>query len=388
MSTVCKLNECAGCRACIDICPKKAIKIDDEHYAYNAHIDEYKCIQCNLCHKVCPNNACLDFFKPPIEWSQGWSSSDSIRKQGSSGGLASELSKAVIKIGGSVCSCTFQNGEFVFSIEDDNTGIEKFAGSKYIKSNPSGIYKKISEQLKAGKTVLFIGLPCQVAAVKRVVSAKLQDKLYTVDLICHGTPSPHFLDVFLKQYGISTCNLRDIRFRVKDRFQVTEKYKGIVTTGVRDKYTIAFLNGLFYTENCYSCRYARKERVSDITLGDSWGSDLPSLETGKGVSLILCQSEKGKELLSSAQIITKPVDIDNAIAHNHQLKNPSQRPKNREVFFKMIDSGKNFNSAVFKCYPKECIKQEIKKCLIPLHLVGGGKVSYGIQICLKDTEEC
>lgn len=385
MSTVCKINECTGCMACIDICPKKAIKIDDERHAYNARIDDDKCIQCNLCHKICPNNNCFDFFKTPIKWEQGWSSNDNIRKKGSSGGLAGELARVVIKLGGCVCSCIFQDGEFVFSIEDSNSGIEKFAGSKYIKSNPSGIYKKISEKLKNGITVLFIGLPCQVVAVKKMVNIKLQDKLYTVDLICHGTPSPYFLDMFFKQYDINIHDLEDIRFRIKDSFQVTENYKSIVTTGVRDAYTTAFLNGLFYTENCYSCKYARKERVSDITLGDSWGSNLSREEIGKGVSLILCQTKKGERLLSYAQISTKSVDIDNAIAHNHQLKNPSQKPKNRENFFKMIENGKGFNTAVFRCLPKECIKQEVKKVLLLLH-VGGG-MSYSISYRLKRAEE-
>ena len=90
MPTVCKNNECAGCMACVDICPQKAITIEDKLYAYNAQIDISKCVHCNLCHKVCPNNTQLDFFKTPIEWNQGWSSKDSIRKIGSSGGVASE----------------------------------------------------------------------------------------------------------------------------------------------------------------------------------------------------------------------------------------------------------------------------------------------------------
>ena len=373
MSTVCKKDECAGCMACVDICSMKAITIDDKRYAYNAQIDDSKCVQCNLCRRVCPSVTYPDYFKEPIEWLQGWSAKDTTRKKGSSGGLASELASTVVELGGCVCSCIFQDGEFLFSMEDENSKLEKFAGSKYIKSNPSGIYKKILEQLKMNRTVLFIGLPCQVAALKNFVNPKLQEKLYTIDLICHGTPSPYFLEVFLKQYDVDLYNLEDIRFREKDCFQVTEKYKSIVTTGVRDHYTTAFLNGLFYTDNCYFCKYARKERISDITLGDSWGSDLPSEEVRKGISLILCQTEKGKDLLSHSRIITKPVDIDKAILHNHQLKAPSKKTENRDKFFDMIENGKSFNYAVFKCFPKECIKQEIKKKLIRFRLIGGGE---------------
>lgn len=63
MPTVCKNNECAGCMACVDICPQKAITIEDKLYAYNAQIDISKCVHCNLCHKVCPNNTQLDFLR-------------------------------------------------------------------------------------------------------------------------------------------------------------------------------------------------------------------------------------------------------------------------------------------------------------------------------------
>lgn len=75
--------------------------------------------------------------------------------------------------------------------------------------------------------------------------------------------------------------------------------------------------------------------------------------------------------MSHTHIVTKPVDMDNAIAYNHQLNTPSQKPENRNEFFEMIKSGKAFNYAVFKCFPKECIKQEVKKVLIRLRLIGG-----------------
>lgn len=87
--------------------------------------------------------------------------------------------------------------------------------------------------------------------------------------------------------------------------------------------------------------------------------------------------------MSHTHIVTKPVDMDNAIAHNHQLNTPSQKPENRNEFFEMIKSGKAFNYAVFKCFPKECIKQEVKKVLIRLRLIGGGNVNCGIQIYQK-----
>lgn len=371
MNTVCQPDHCTGCMACIEVCPQDAIVIKDSLNAYNAEIDSAKCIDCNLCHKICQNNREVKFVKP-IQWHQGWAEDVAVREGGSSGGVASALMRAFVKSGGYVCSCLFQDGKFVFETTNELAELEKFKGSKYVKSNPWGAYKRVKELLQQGTKVLFIGLPCQVAALKIFAGEKLQENLYTADLICHGTPSPKLLELFLKQYGYTLKDLKDIKFRIKGKFQVHEGYKGITTTGVIDSYLISFLNGICYTENCYHCKYARLERVSDITLGDSWGTELSENEAHKGISLILSQTEKGERLLDNAGLKLIDVDLDNAIAHNGQLKAPMQRPVARADFFQQISSGKKYNKAIFKLYPKQSMKQWIKGILIKAHLYGGG----------------
>ena len=61
-------------------------------------------------------------------------------------------------------------------------------------------------------------------------------------------------------------------------------------------------------------------RVSDITLGDSWGSNLDIQEQRKGISLILNQTQKGKELLEQSELELMDVELNRAIEHNHQLR--------------------------------------------------------------------
>ena len=85
MNTVCEMDQCAGCMACIDICPKNAIKIVDSLKSYNAVIDESKCINCHACHQVCQNNI-LPECKNPVQWKQGWAEKKKIREKCSSGG--------------------------------------------------------------------------------------------------------------------------------------------------------------------------------------------------------------------------------------------------------------------------------------------------------------
>lgn len=374
MKTVCNINQCAGCMACIDICPKNAIKIEDQLDTYNAVINEEKCVNCNLCHKTCQENN-PPILQNPTNWYQGWANQTDVRQRGSSGGLATAITKSFIENKGIVYSCTFKRGQFIFECATKVNEISKFAGSKYVKSNPKGVYNNIRKHLHEGQKVLFIGLPCQVAALKNFINQSLQKNLYTIDLICHGSPSPKILEKFLEQYNYKLSELKDIKFRKKMQFQLykeefdgNNKYTTITINGVIDRYLIAFLNGICYTENCYNCKYAQNKRVSDITLGDSWGSTLPENEHKKGISLILNQSSKGEELIQQSDLHIEDVDIEKAIAKNHQLKHPTIRPKERIDFFNELKNNKNFNKIVEKYYPKQCYKQEIKKILIRLKL--------------------
>lgn len=115
--------------------------------------------------RKCQNNV-KQVLTKPIYWKQGWAHDDRIRMSSSSGGVAAAIEQAFIKNGGLVCSCTFNVGKFEFDFAESEDEVGKFTGSKYVKSNPEGVYKKILENLKLGRKVLFVGLPCQVSAVR------------------------------------------------------------------------------------------------------------------------------------------------------------------------------------------------------------------------------
>ena len=372
MNTVCEKDSCTGCMACKDICSKNAIEIKESIGSYNAIINEDKCIDCGACHRVCQVNQPVSLLKPK-EWYQGWAKDDNVRKNSSSGGLAAAIESGFVLNGGEVCSCLFSDGRFHFQIARTLDEITKFSGSKYVKSDPAGCYKKVKKSLSEGKKVLFVGLPCQVAAVKKFAGDKLMSNLYTVDLICHGTPSPEVLRRFLKQYNVELSELNSISFRTKTAFHLEGNFKPLGMQGVTDKYLVAFLHSLCYTDNCYKCKYARLERVSDMTLGDSWGSDLPESEMKRGISLVLCQTDKGQELLNMSQLDLKKVDLERAVKHNQQLNAPSIRPEKRDYFLNEMKKGTPFNKIIFNCYPMSGIKQFIKACLIKIKLIGGAE---------------
>ena len=134
MKTVCKLNNCTGCSACVDICSKSAITIVDTLSEYNAVIDEDKCVNCNKCYNVCQVNKPVKLMQT-MKWYQGWARNEDVRANSSSGGAAAILAKTFIEEYGVVCSCTFENGDFVFRVAENIDELRKFAGSKYAKSN-------------------------------------------------------------------------------------------------------------------------------------------------------------------------------------------------------------------------------------------------------------
>ena len=362
--------------ACLEVCSQDAITIKDDLKYYNAVIDDNKCIDCGACERVCQNNNDIK-AATPIAWYQGWSKSKEQRSVSSSGGIAAELAKYFIVEGGIVCSCVFENGIWGFDFAESTDEVERFKGSKYVKSNPTGIYNKIRDYLKAGRKVLLIGLPCQIAAVKLFVGKRFKDDLYLVDLICHGTPSPKVLSLFLEEHGYLITKIRDIQFRQKGAFNIRKDGSNIGKKGVYDCYTLAFLNGLSYTENCYDCKYASCDRVSDLTIGDSWGSELDGDEIKKGISLVLCQTEKGKALLNNSNIHLELVNIEKAIAHNHQLKVPSKKPIKYDYFFSLLKNGTKFDIAVSKSLPRTWFNQQVKSVLIKLKVLRVGDLPNG-----------
>lgn len=380
MKTVCEKNLCNGCMACVEKCKKNAIFVERKVNAYNAIIDEQKCVNCHACSTVCPRNISENVLHSPIKWYQGWATDESVRINSTSGGAASAIMAGFMDAGGYVCSCVFLNGEFCYKVTNSKDDIKHLAGSKYVKSNPQGSYQKVLKLLKAGICVLFLGLPCHVAGMKNYIGKQYLDNLYTIDLICHGTPDPMLLDSYLKSHDIDIKTISDISFRSKDDFRVRENAKPFIRQGVADRYLYSFLKKVNYTDNCYKCQFASINRVSDLTLGDSWGTDLDKSEQKRGISLLLAQSEKGLQLIHMGNLSLFTVDLDNAVANNTQLVQSSQEPIERKRFFELFNQGRDYDKIMFMLFPQVFIRQNIKGLLIKLKLISGGGITYTISV--------
>lgn len=344
---------------CKALCGKAAILVQDDLKAFNALIDESKCIECGLCHRSCPQNAVPKKIKP-VKWHQGWASQNEIRRESSSGGLATAIALSFVREGGVCVSCSFSDGVFGFRKAETEADVLHFRGSKYVKSNPENVYEMIRTEIRNKRKVLFLGLPCQVAGVRNYPGLD-SDLLYTVDLICHGSPSPKVLEMFLKESKRDISSVDRIQFRNKNIFRISINGQTITRSGNRDLYMRLFLKQVTYTENCYACKYSTQERCSDLTLGDSWGSRLPEEEIKKGISLILCQTEKGISLLQNADVHLEEVDLQKAVDANKNLSHPSEKPEERAAFFDSLGATSSFSKAFKAIYPQFYRKYEIKE---------------------------
>ena len=109
----------------------------------------------------------------------------------------------------------------------------------------------------------------------------------------------------------------------------------------QDPYMQAFLRNTSLRESCYNCQFKKKNRASDITLADFWGIEnvAPEMDDDKGTSLVIVNSEKGKQIFEQIKdkIMYKEVDFEEAIRYNPSMTSSSAKDPNREKFFENLD---------------------------------------------------
>lgn len=353
MENICPKNLCTGCFACSNICPKDAItpKADNEGFAHPA-IDAEKCIDCGLCEKVCPINHPAE-RNLPIAVFSGWANDERIRRESSSGGAFSVLAQQTLSEGGIVVGAALdENLKAVHIAISDASEMSKLRGSKYVQSAIGLTYRLIKEKLSEGKKVLFSGTPCYVAGLRNYLQ-KEYDNLVTVDIICHGVPSPLVFEQwkswFKKSYSVET--IKTIKFRDKKLSWLFFNMDVEGTTKSGDKFSYAggffkdawirgFLSDRFLRPACHRCQFADHHRCSDITIADWWGyknePNEPNDFEKKGVSLILCNTTKGESFFNQAsvgQMSIKSRKFEDAIKTNPTLSHPTREPADRAKFW-------------------------------------------------------
>lgn len=347
--TLSNMKDCTGCHACTNICPKKCIFMKDDNEGFLYPIVDYNiCIKCKRCVNVCPINNNIKSYNTPIAYAC-YNKDENIRLDSSSGGIFSLLAEKMIDRGGVVFGAVFNdNFEVEHKYIETKENIELLRGSKYVQSKIGTSYRQVKDFLESGREVLFSGTPCQIAGLKNYL-VKAYSNLLTVDLICHGVPSPYVWQKYIKfrenKAGseISKITFRNKKmgwkqFSVSFLFKNNTEYNKIYSN---DLYMTAFLKNISLRPSCYNCRFKTLNRPSDITLADFWGVQniFPEIDDDKGASLIFINSQLGEKIYSEIldNIVYKEVDILDAVKYNSAaIKSPLPHI-NREKFINDIN---------------------------------------------------
>lgn len=353
MKQVIEKKDCCGCAACVNICPHNAISMVENYEGFlYPEIDEAKCVSCGLCQKACPvlskdNN---NFKKPDC---YAVMADDETRKVSSSGGAFSILADYILDKKGYICGCTFDKSELkakhiIINLKED---LYKLRGSKYVQSDIGTSYLDVKKLLENGNFVLFSGTPCQVAGLKSFLR-KDYENLLTVDILCHGVPSPKvhrkYLNELLKSRDEKVINV-NFRDKVRGWSPILTHTTTTTTTTtysyiqVDDTYMQLFLNNISLRKNCTDCKFCSTQRPGDFTIADFWGIENfdKNLNDGKGTSLVLVNNIKAKniyERLSEKFQLSKSVPLKYAILGNRNLYSPHKVHPKREEFFKDLDN--------------------------------------------------
>ena len=360
-------QSCFSCGACGDSCPVGAITYNETLHPV---INENKCIHCSLCEKVCLH------LNPPKPTEGDWpeqgfvlkSRDDEIRKNSSSGGVFIQLAQAVLAAGGYVCGCVYDDSQMPkHVVTNDFETCKKMMGSKYVKSDMSGCIAAIKALTEKGDKVLFTGVPCQIAAVKRCASG---ENLLTAAVVCHGSIERDIWRKYLAEESpegaIASVTMRDksrgyldygLKFTFRDG---TERITFRCTNGYFLK---SFTDGLLERDRCLSCTMKGHHIQSDLLLGDAWGMDriFPEFVDDLGCSAVLALTPQGQDFLEKQlyQFHVKTVASEKIIQCNQRIVTPAPVNPFRASFQKKLQKGANVHRISEK-YAKSTLLNRIK----------------------------
>lgn len=385
---ICPHDKCTGCYACVNACPHGCISMEEDALgAVHPVVNESKCVHCNLCIKTCPNNVSLE-FKYPIKCYASWITDSEKRKKCASGGIGTIMSEYVIRQGGVVFGSRYdENLTPIMTYAETLDELEYFKGSRYVQSLVGNdTFKQVRFFLNEDRLVLFIGTPCQITGLKTFLR-KDYDNLVTVDLICHGVCPTKYLKeevaYLINKYKLK--NVADIRFRGNDgnnfrlslwnknrrklfpRNNYCEKF--FHQDEAQQYYITGFLQGVTLRENCYSCIYARPERISDVTIGDfiGLGKEKPFKYLTENVSSVMINTEKGLTFYGAVSNMTEMLinierDYEERLNYKPSLLRPFERHPFNEKFISLCMK-KGYIKAIHKILKIYMMKRRIRYIL-------------------------
>ena len=374
-------QECIGCAACSSICPVSAIRIIvDKKGFYNFEVNDNVCIECEACLSVCPVLGEIVREEANVKAYAAWSKRQHVRINSSSGGMFFEIADYVIRrINGAVYGVLFDDKYYAKykRVDSENLSeLNNLRGSKYIQASMEDIYYQLERDIKNAIIIFYVGLPCQLAAIKKYIGYKKlnTDSIIMADLICHGVASLAIYKMWIDYIGRNR-KVKKLLFRDKKNgwknFSIRiEFWNGdtIIRKHRNDPFFFGYLKNLYLNNECYSCRFSGFPRQGDITLGDFWGAP-KEIDDDKGISLVLINNIKAKFLFDQLENIEfKEIDLNYAISKNPMIAVRNINiPKDRYLIFSKLLNGKlnyrdlQYLAIKYKIF--ECIKRVIRRLI-------------------------
>lgn len=339
---------CCGCGACAGVCPRGAISMQysAEGFLYPC-IDNSKCIQCGLCLKSCDFKQFLPTGRKPQCYAVRHKDPKELATS-RSGGVFMALCSYVIARQGVVFGCELDEQlHAVHRYQESYEGCKGFKGSKYVQSDLKNTFAECAAFLRDGRMVLYSGTGCQVHGLLRYLSAVKAplEKLVTVDIVCHGTPSPGVWETYVRLLEKrESGRIASVDFRNKGQFgwaENIETYRFFDGRTIHARnWTDGFYRHIMLRDSCHCCKYTTTERNTDYTIGDYWGVDknAPELDDDRGCSLVLIHSEKGSSIFEEicTEIHYRRTDLCTSM--QPQLSKSTWKGWDRELFLRMYRS--------------------------------------------------
>lgn len=392
-------NACCGCGACLAACPKGCISMERDSLGFSRPmVDTLTCIGCGTCERACP--AIEERFADQLQ-SVSWAKADApeLLDRSSSGGMFALLSRKVLSEDGVVCGAAFDGRcRGVRHVLVENvTDLDAVMRSKYVQSSiGKEVYRGVREAIRSGRRVLFAGTACQVAGMRGYLGKLGESDLFlSVDVICHGVPSPElwsrWVDYRSEAFGSDVCDV-NMRSKTTGWLSFSAMYKHIAekdNTGDtesqvfgKDWYMKAFLANASLRSSCLACP-AKRSSGADITLGDFWGFQNihPEVDNSKGVSAVLCNTEKGVRAFEaiSGLTVNGPATLDEVIAGNSSLvRSVTPHPK-RDEFLNDVSAGLSIPDLMDKWGFRPTLWQRVRDKLrsVKRRLLGAMREHHG-----------
>ena len=368
-------SQCCGCSSCFAVCPVGAItlKPDSEGFLY-PEINAEICIECNKCVNVCPlKTKRKENLELQKYYAVKHSKKDTILKS-SSGGFFTAVSDWILDNDGVIYGVVFDEKLCAVHIRaDDKKTRDRMRVSKYLQSNMGDTFKKVKVDLQKGIPVLFTGTPCQIEGIYQYLG-KEYNNFYTIDLICHGVPSPLMFSEHIKHIE-KKRHTKVVNYKCRSKVNgwhthteeaFFENGKSEAGTLLLQEHKVMFYGGYILRPSCYECQFTNLERPSDITMGDFWGIEktMPDWDDQVGTSMILINTQKGKELF---ECLKSDITFRESKTYGRQpqLEKSAGKPADRENFWKLYQKyGYEYVAAKYgKNNLKEKVKRRIKKLL-------------------------